>query len=102
MSQQELASLMTDAAANFPLRKDQKKPRAWGRTDVNKVENGHRPYDEDFLVAAATVFGCNVWDLISRAPGDQSLDALWSSWTDAERAEAADFIEYQRNRARRG
>ena len=46
------------------------------RTTYGRIEAGRVPYNQDFMEMAATALQCDVTDLLSHGPNDES--ALWS------------------------
>lgn len=46
------------------------------RTTYGRIEAGQVPYNQDFLEMAATALQCDVTDLLSHGPNDES--ALWA------------------------
>jgi transcriptional regulator with XRE-family HTH domain len=70
LSQEALAEKATEIAGHLPRPDDQKDAPNWGRTDVNKYENGKREPPMPFYRAAAAILRCSVDDLILRSPAD--------------------------------
>jgi transcriptional regulator with XRE-family HTH domain len=46
------------------------------RAHVSRVENGRRPYSQEFLEAASLALGCSPADLLIRDPSDP--EGLWA------------------------
>lgn len=100
LSQDALAAKMTEVAADWEPRDEQKKPRRWGRTDILKVEKGRRPADLDFLRAAAAILRCSVNDIISRTPDQppplpeeiRQVAAVWDRVPEGEQERALNVL----------
>lgn len=52
---------------------------------LSKIENLKKPYDQDFLEAAAEALRCEVVDLLIRDPSQK--DSIWSIWDQLAPAE---------------
>jgi transcriptional regulator with XRE-family HTH domain len=74
LSQEKLAEAATELAGQFGVPEEQREPNSWGRTDVNKYENGKREPAMAFYRAAAAIFGCTIDDILSRRPVDPAPD----------------------------
>ena len=44
----------------------------WSQSKISRLEKGDTPYDQDDLEAAAEVYGCAPFELITRDPKDES------------------------------
>lgn len=100
LSQQLLAEKATEIAAHLPRPDDQKEAPSWGRTDVNKYENGKREPPMPFYRAAAAILGCSVDDLIGREPRDpkplpddlKEVGPAWRSVQEEDRERALNVL----------
>lgn len=74
-------------------------------TTFGRIENNQVPYNQDFLEEAANALMCEPWDLLNVNPNIEGkvLDALdaFKRFDPKEQSEALDFLEFQRQRARR-
>lgn len=69
LSQETIAAKATEVAQGFERPDDTKDPYSWGRTDVNKYENGKREVPLPFARAVAILCSVTVDQVLWGLPG---------------------------------
>lgn len=94
LSQEALAVVATDAATRFSRAEESAEPFSWGRTDVNRYENGKREPPLAFVRAVAVLCAVTIDDVLNRHPSTrprvpahlQRVDQVWSELADEDLA----------------
>lgn len=95
-SQERLAAEATEVANRLPRASDAVEPYSWGRTDVNRYENGKREPPLAFMRAVASMCAVTVDDILGRRPTDpapvpphlRDLDPVWRDVSEEDRETA--------------
>lgn len=93
-SQERLAFEATAVANRLFGTPDEPEPYSWGRTDVNRYENGTRESPLAFMRAVAAMTGSTIDDLLTRRPGEmaplpqhlQEVEPIWRDLADPTEA----------------